>query len=79
MLTRQHKGTNLQGVGKELVHLGDLGGDGEVDGPVANLNDEASENLGVDLCLLTSQSATGKSPMGSLTSLVTFSFLPWPT
>lgn len=45
------KRTNLQSVSEELVHLGDLGRDGEVDGPVANLNDESSNDLRVDLCL----------------------------
>ena len=38
----------LQRVGEELVHLGDLGGDGEVDGAVADLDDETAEDLGVD-------------------------------
>lgn len=51
---RQHKGTNLQGVGQELVHLGDLSGDGEVDGSVANLNNQSTQNLGVDLRALES-------------------------
>ena len=49
-----YEGTNLQGVGEELVHLGDLGRDGEVDGPVANLNNQSSNDLRVDLCLLVS-------------------------
>lgn len=40
---------NLQGVGEELVHLGDAGGNAEVDGSVANLNDETTNDLGVDL------------------------------
>jgi hypothetical protein len=39
----------LQAVRKELVHLGDAGGDAEVDGLVANLNDESADNVGVDL------------------------------
>lgn len=40
---------NLQGVREELVHLGELGGDAEVDRPVANVDDEAAQDLGVDL------------------------------
>jgi hypothetical protein len=39
----------LQSISEELVHLGDLGGDGEIDGALANLNDEATEDIGVDL------------------------------
>jgi hypothetical protein len=39
----------LQGVVEELVHLGDLGGHGQVDGAVANLDDETAEDVWVDL------------------------------
>jgi hypothetical protein len=39
----------LQGVRQELVHLGDAGGDAEVDGSVADLDDETANNVGVDL------------------------------
>lgn len=39
----------LQGVGQELVHLGDAGGDAEVNGSVANLDDESANDVGVDL------------------------------
>lgn len=39
----------LQGVGQELVHLGDAGRDAEVDGSVTNLDDEATDNVRVDL------------------------------
>ncbi len=39
----------LQAVGEELVELGDLGGDGEVDGPVADLDDQAAQDVRVDL------------------------------
>lgn len=39
----------LQVVREELVHLGDLGGDAEIDGAVADLDDETADNLGVDL------------------------------
>ena len=39
----------LQSVLEELVHLGHLGGDRQVDGAVADLNDESTLDLGVDL------------------------------
>jgi hypothetical protein len=39
----------LQSVREELVHLGDAGRDAEVDGSVANLDDESTNNVGVDL------------------------------
>lgn len=39
----------LQSVLEELVHLGDAGRDAEVDGSVANLDDESTNNVGVDL------------------------------
>lgn len=39
----------LQGVLEELVHLGDAAGDAEVDGSVADLNDESANDVGVDL------------------------------
>lgn len=39
----------LQSVGKKLVHLRNLGGNGKVDGAVANLNNEATLDLRVDL------------------------------
>lgn len=39
----------LQGVGQELVHLGDAGRDAEVDGSVTDLDDESANNVGVDL------------------------------
>ena len=39
----------LQSVLEELVHPGHLGGDGQIDGAVANLDDEAANDLGVDL------------------------------
>ena len=35
--------------GEELVHLGELGRDAEVNCPVANLNDEPTDDIGVDL------------------------------
>lgn len=40
---------NLQSVGKELVHLGNLGGNGKIDRPVANLDDESTDDIGVHL------------------------------
>lgn len=39
----------LQGVGEELVKLGHLGGDGEVDGSVSDLDNETTEDIRVDL------------------------------
>lgn len=39
----------LQSISQDLVHLGDAGGDGEIDGAVADLNDEASLDIRVDL------------------------------
>lgn len=42
----------LQSVSEELVHLGDLGCDTEVDGAVANLDNESTTDLGVDLSQL---------------------------
>ena len=40
---------NLQSIVKELVHLGKLGGDGKVDGTVADLDNKAADDVGVDL------------------------------
>lgn len=42
-------GSSLQAVRQELVHLGDAGGDGEVNGAVADLDDESTNDVGVDL------------------------------
>lgn len=39
----------LQGVRQELVHLGDAGGDAQVDGSVTDLDDESADDVGVDL------------------------------
>lgn len=39
----------LQAVVEQLVHLGDAGGDGEVDGAVADFDDEPADDVGVDL------------------------------
>ena len=43
-----HAGS-LQGIGKEFVHLCDAGGDAEVNCAVADLDNEAAEDVGVDL------------------------------
>ena len=40
---------NLQSVSEELVHLGDLRGDAEVDCPVTALDDQAANDIGVNL------------------------------
>lgn len=40
---------NLQSVGEGLVELGNLGGDAEVNGAVTDLNDQTTDELGVDL------------------------------
>jgi hypothetical protein len=53
--TRRERGEvveYLQSISEELVHLGDLGCNTEVDGAVANLNDESTTDLGVDLSKL---------------------------
>lgn len=72
--------TVLQGVAQELVHLGNLGRDGQIDGAVANLNNKSSNNLRVDLHLsVSSLLAVNRTRAVFLTSLVTFNFLPWPT
>jgi hypothetical protein len=39
----------LQSVSEELVHLGDLGGNAEVNGAVTNLDDKSTTDVGVDL------------------------------
>lgn len=41
----------LQAVGEELVHLGDAGGDAEVDGAVADFDDKAADDVRVDLLI----------------------------
>jgi hypothetical protein len=40
---------HLQSISQSLVHLGDLGGDAEVDGAVADLDNDATDKVGVDL------------------------------
>jgi hypothetical protein len=39
----------LQAVLQELVHLGDARGDAKVDGAVADLNNESTDDVGVNL------------------------------
>ena len=41
--------TDLQIIGKDLVHLGDAGGHGEINCAVADLDDEAALDVGVNL------------------------------
>lgn len=74
---KKEKG-NLQSVGEELVHLGHLGRDAEVDCPVADLDDEAAEDISVDLgvsvrCCVSHECDRER------TLFVTLSFLPAPT
>ena len=45
----ESKSTCLQGILEELVHFGNLGRDAEVDGAVANLDNETSPDVWVDL------------------------------
>lgn len=59
-----HKKDNLQGVGQELVHLRDLGRDREVDGSVSDLNNQAANDVGVDLVV----SAYDRFPAGLVLS-----------
>lgn len=40
---------HLQGIGQSLVHLGDLGGDAQVDSAVTDLDNKATDNVGVNL------------------------------
>lgn len=51
---------HLQSIGQSLVHLGHLGGDAEVDGAVANLDDEAANQVRVDLGVLLDTIRAGK-------------------
>jgi hypothetical protein len=65
----------LQGIRKEFVHLRNASRDTEIDCSIANLNDQSSKNVGVDLeiCKWLHNKA------GSLkenTLLVTLSFFP---
>lgn len=49
MARPKQRRNNLQGVSEELVHLGNLGRNRKVDGSVANLNNESSNDIRVDL------------------------------
>ena len=42
---------HLQSISQSLVHLGDLGRHAKVDGAVANLDDEAANQVGVNLSI----------------------------
>lgn len=44
--------TYLQSVGEQLVHAGHLGGDGKVDGTVANLDNKTTTDIRVDLVMI---------------------------
>lgn len=65
-------GMHLQAVGEELVELGNLVGDGQVDGAVTDLNDQTTLDVGLDLVddlsLLSSGQNTGAAD-GSIDSL----------
>lgn len=54
------KEIHLQGVGEEFVHLGHLGRDADVDGSVADLDNQASNNVGVHLCASVSSWENGE-------------------
>jgi len=72
----------LQGVRQQLVQLGDARRDAEVNGPVANLDDQTAHNVRIDLREQVSVGPVGDGRLvggGRLTLLVTLSFLPWPT
>lgn len=43
---------HLQSISESLVHLGDLGRDAQVDGAVTDLDDEATDKVGVNLVML---------------------------
>lgn len=49
---------SLQAVRQKLVHLGDASRDGEIDGAVANLDDESTNNVRVNLGLELATCAT---------------------
>jgi hypothetical protein len=40
---------HLQGISQSLVHLGDLGGNAQVDGAVTDLDDESTNKVRVNL------------------------------
>lgn len=51
--------SNLQSIGEGLVQLGDLGRNAEVDGAVTDLDDETTDEVGVDLLGLISRLIEG--------------------
>lgn len=55
LATHEKRSTFLQSIGEELVQLGHLGGDAEVDGAVGNLDDETANDLRVDLTTISSR------------------------
>jgi hypothetical protein len=70
---------HLHGIGKSLVHLGDLGRNAQVDSAVANLNDESTNEVGVDLVRLANIFPKKKhlpNPDSKHTLAITLSFLP---
>ena len=68
--------TVLQSVREELVHLGDAGRDAEVNGTVADLDDESANNVRVDLRAVSKPIIVLDRAFQKQTSLVTLSFLP---
>jgi hypothetical protein len=48
-MSKQLGKSNLHSVGKSFVETVDLGRDAEVDGAIADFDDEAAEDVGVDL------------------------------
>lgn len=66
----------LQGVREELVHLGDASRDAEVDSTVTDLDDESTNDVGVDgvgdleLLALADVGGLGDSSLESRKSLV---------
>lgn len=73
----------LQSIGQSLVELGDLGGDAEVDGSVADFDDKTTNDVGDDLVEKLSVSCISyfaqvlENQIDVLTLVTTLSFLPW--
>lgn len=70
------KEDSLHSVGKSFVETVDLGRDAEVDGAITDFDNEAAEDVGVDLyqcqCMM-----SRKGVEGTHTLVTTLSFLPW--
>jgi hypothetical protein len=49
LLAKKEVILHLQGISQSLVHLGDLGGNAEINGAVTDLDDESTNEVGVDL------------------------------